>query len=103
MYLLRNNGLMLNNRLNAFDDTVSPNCTFCRIVDRDAAPRDGFLHFFFYCPVTLLLLVPVVKLYPAHFFFSLCLGPVPVETAAWTPNPAPVKNLSACYCSLFRI
>ena len=56
LYLLRNNGIMLNNRLNAFDDTVSPNCTFCRIVDRDAAPRDGFLHFFFDCPVTFRLM-----------------------------------------------
>ena len=56
LYLLRNNGLMLNNRLNAFDRTVSPNCTFCRIVDREAAPRDGFLHFFYDCPVTFRLM-----------------------------------------------
>ena len=52
LYLLRSNGLLLNNHLNAFDPTVSPNCSFCRIIDRNAAPRDGFLHLFYECPIT---------------------------------------------------
>ena len=56
LYLLRNDGLMLNNRLNAIDDTVSPYCTFCKIIDRDTVTRDGFLHFFRSCPVTVRLL-----------------------------------------------
>ena len=63
LYLLRNNGLMLNNRLNAFDRTVSPNCTFCRIVDREAAPRDGFLHFFYDCPVTFRLMSQLCNIF----------------------------------------
>ena len=56
LFLLRTNGLMLNNRLNAIDETVSPFCTFCRIIDRASAERDSFLHFFRNCPVTIRLL-----------------------------------------------
>ena len=56
LYLLRNNGLPLNNRLNAFDPTVSAKCSFCRIVDRDTAPRDSFSHFFYDCQITTRLL-----------------------------------------------
>ena len=52
LYLLRTNGLLLNNRLNTIDPTVSPHCTFCRIVDRQTAPRDSFLHFFYDCAIT---------------------------------------------------
>ena len=52
LYLLRTNGLLLNNRLNTIDPTVSPHCTFCRIVDRQTAPRDRFLHFFYDCAIT---------------------------------------------------
>ena len=56
LYWLRNNGLPLNNRLNAFYPTVSPKCSFCRIVNRDTAPRDGFLHLFYECQITSRLL-----------------------------------------------
>ena len=56
LFLLRNNALSLNNRLNAWDPDISPYCTFCRIIDRDTRIRDGFLHFFFECPVTFRLL-----------------------------------------------
>ena len=56
LFLLRNNALSLNNRLNAWDPDISPYCTFCRIIDRDTRIRDGFLHFFFDCPVTFRLL-----------------------------------------------
>ena len=52
LFLLRNNSLPLNNRLNAFNENVSPFCTFCRIIDGDTATRDSFNHFFFSCPVT---------------------------------------------------
>ena len=52
LFHLRNNSLPLNNRLNAFDQDVSPSCSFCRIIDRETAPRDSFYHFFFRCPVT---------------------------------------------------
>ena len=52
LFLLRNNSLPLNNRLNAFDVDVSPLCSFCRIVDRDTVTRDSFNHFFLACPVT---------------------------------------------------
>ena len=56
LFLLRNNGLPLNNRLNAFDPTVSAKCSFCRIVDRDTAPRDVFFIFFYDCQITSRLL-----------------------------------------------
>ena len=56
LYLLRNNGLMLNNRLNAIDNTVSPFCTFCKIIDRETNTRDSFSHFFRDCAVTRRLL-----------------------------------------------
>ena len=56
LYLLRNNGLMLNNRLNAIDNTVSPFCTFCKIIDRETNTRDCFSHFFRDCAVTRRLL-----------------------------------------------
>ena len=46
LFLLCNNSLPLNNRLNAFDPEVQPSCNFCRIIDRETAPRDGFYHFF---------------------------------------------------------
>ena len=52
MFLLRNNSLSLNNRLNTFDNDVSPLCTFCRIIDRDTMVQDSFVHFFYNCPVT---------------------------------------------------
>ena len=52
LFQLRNNCLPLNNRLNAFDPGISPTCNFCRIIDRDAAARDGFYHFFFSCPIS---------------------------------------------------
>ena len=52
LYLLRTNGLMLNNRLNAIDPTVPVTCNFCRIIDRDTEQRDSFPHFFFTCPTT---------------------------------------------------
>ena len=52
LYLLRTNGLLLNNRLNTIDPTVSPHCTFCRILNRQTAPRDSFLHFFYDCAIT---------------------------------------------------
>ena len=52
LFLLRNNSLPLNNRVNAFDNNVSPLCTFCRIIDRDTRVRDSFVHFFYSCPVT---------------------------------------------------
>ena len=41
-----------NNRIIAFDDNISPLCSFCRIVDRDSASRDSVNHFFLACPVT---------------------------------------------------
>ena len=53
IYLLRNNGLMLNNCLNAFDPTISPICT---ILDRDTRHRDGHAHFFMECAITSRLL-----------------------------------------------
>ena len=52
LFLLRNNSLPLNNRVNAFDNDVSPLFTFCRIIDRDKRARDSFVHFFYNCPVT---------------------------------------------------
>ena len=52
LFLLRNNTLPLNNRIHAFDNQISPMCTFCRIADRDSANRDSFSHFFFSCPFT---------------------------------------------------
>ena len=52
LFQLRNNSLPLNNRLNAFNPGISPTCNFCRIIDRDAAPHDGFYHFFFSCPIS---------------------------------------------------
>ena len=59
LFLLRNNAPMLSNCLNAFDETVNPNCSFCRIIDRDTRTRDGFEHLFRTCPVTSRLLVQV--------------------------------------------
>ena len=47
---------MLNNRLNAFDPTISPICTFCKILDRDTRHRDGHAHFFMECAITSRLL-----------------------------------------------
>ena len=63
LYLLRSNGLLLNNRLNVFDPTVSPNCSFCRIIDRNAVPRDGFLHLCYECPITNRLLQQWCRLF----------------------------------------
>ena len=56
LFLLRNNSLPLNNRINAFDNTVSPLCSFCRIVNRETRTRESFSHFFINCPVTYNLL-----------------------------------------------
>jgi len=52
IFMLRNNDLKLNNRLNAFDNSVDPRCTFCRIIDRNTDSRDGLKHAFYTCPVT---------------------------------------------------
>ena len=56
MFKFRNNDLGLNNRLNAFDATVDPRCTFCRIIDPDSTMRDGLNHAFFECPTARTLL-----------------------------------------------
>ena len=52
IFMLRNNDLKLNNRLNAFDDNVDPRCTFCRILNGNTNSRDGLKHAFYTCPVT---------------------------------------------------
>ena len=57
LFLLRNNTLPLNNRINAFDAQISPMCTFCRIADRDTLNRDSFEHFFYSCPYSRNLLL----------------------------------------------
>ena len=51
LFLLRNNTLPLNNRINAFDAQISPMCTFCRIAYRDTLNRDSFEHFFIAAPI----------------------------------------------------
>ena len=57
LFLIRNNTLPLNNRINAFDAQISPMCTFCRIADRDTLNRDSFEHFFYSCPYSRNLLL----------------------------------------------
>jgi len=57
-FKLRNNQLMTNLRLNSFDNTVSKNCTFCRI--RNAFSEETFNHLFLTCPSTRILLQPVL-------------------------------------------
>ena len=52
LYLLRTNGLMLNNRLNAIDPTVPVTCNFCWIIDRDTEQRNSFPHFFYTCHIS---------------------------------------------------
>ena len=85
LFLLRNNGIMLNNRLNAIDDTVSPYCTFCKIINRDTVTRDSFLHFFRNCPVTARLLEvwsslfePIQQInspsFQALYWYGVCPG-----------------------------
>ena len=65
MFLFRNNQLPLNNRINAFDDTVDPRCTFCRIIDNNTASRDGLSHVFRTCIVTDRLIAQLItKLEP---------------------------------------
>ena len=85
IYLLRINGLMLNNRLNAFDPTISPICTFCKILDRDTRNRDGHAHFFMECAITRRLLIvwgskfePQVSIINPGFF-SLYWYSIPPE------------------------
>jgi hypothetical protein len=52
----RNNYLPLNNRIAAFDNTVNPNCTFCRIRDHATVTRESFNHIFFSCPSVSIIL-----------------------------------------------
>ena len=61
LFLFRNNQLPLNNRINAFDDTVDPRCTFCRIIDNNTASRDGLSHVFCTCIVTDRLIAQLIN------------------------------------------
>jgi hypothetical protein len=58
LFKLRNNQLMTNLRLNSFDNTVSKNCTFCKI--RNQFSEETFSHLFFSCPTTRSLLAVLV-------------------------------------------
>ena len=58
LFRQRNNQLMTNLRLNAFDNTISKNCTFCRI--RNMVADETFEHLFFSCPTTRILLQHLV-------------------------------------------
>jgi hypothetical protein len=61
LFKFRNNQLMTNHRLNAFDNTISKNCTFCRI--RNQQNDETFSHLFYNCPTTLYLLSGLVDLF----------------------------------------
>ena len=66
LFKFRNNQLMTNYRLNSFDNSTSPYCTFCRIIGR-ANTDETFRHLFFECNTTQQLLLN----------FILLLEPVP--------------------------
>ena len=59
LFRQRNNQLMTNLRLNAFDNNISKNCTFCRI--RNMVAEETFEHLFFSCPTTRNLLQHLVS------------------------------------------
>jgi hypothetical protein len=63
----RNNYLLVNTRVAAFDNTVDPHCTFCRIRNCNLLPRETFTHLFFDCPTTNDIRVPLIMQ-----FFTLC-------------------------------
>ena len=67
IFKFRNNQLALNNRVNAYDNTVDPRCSFCKIIDYQSTTRENFKHLFLTCPVTRVLM--------EHFI--LRLEPVP--------------------------
>jgi exonuclease III len=52
LFMLRNNYLRINTRLNAYNNEVNPTCTFCRIRDPDPQHRETFGHLFFDCHTT---------------------------------------------------
>jgi hypothetical protein len=56
-----NNYLALNNRVAAYDNTVSPLCTFCRIRDPDTGTRESFVHLFFSCPSVHVLITRLLE------------------------------------------
>jgi hypothetical protein len=68
----RNNSLPLNNRLNSYLPEINPNCTYCRVMGNNPAPRDSFQHCFLLCPYASLLL--------NHLKNSLGLGNVHTES-----------------------
>ena len=61
LFKFRNNQLPLNNRVNAYDVTVDPRCSFCRIIDSRTVTRENFSHLFLTCPVTRILLDSFVR------------------------------------------
>jgi Reverse transcriptase (RNA-dependent DNA polymerase) len=52
----RYNCLPLNNRLHSYMREIDPRCTFCRIIDSGTRQEDSFIHCFFHCNTTRLLL-----------------------------------------------
>ena len=60
LFKFRNNDLRLNNRVNAYDNTVDPRCTFCRIIDAATVVRDSLNHAFYDCPTVKHLLVRLI-------------------------------------------
>jgi hypothetical protein len=52
----RFNSLPLNNRLNAYIQTIDSRCTFCRIIDNNTNNRDSYIHCFYTCMTTNMLI-----------------------------------------------
>jgi hypothetical protein len=87
-----NNYLALNNRVAAFDNTVNPNCTFCRIRDPNTSTRESFNHIFFSCPS-----VSVIIDYLLEFFLIGNMNLEEKKSFFWTGYVDRQENLQHLY------
>ena len=114
LFLFRNNQLPLNNRINAFDDTVDPRCTFCRIIDNNTASRDGLSHVFRTCIVTDRLIAQLItKLEPIpdpnsiefkhmYWYGSLPENPQLTRISYWFLIPSDMYSGNTNYVGKYR-
>jgi exonuclease III len=88
IFNLRYNYLPLNNRLNAYRPEINPKCTFCRIRDKDTAPRDSLRHCFFTCPTTKQLLT----LFLAHMNVNMANEDFNLNQLYWFGISSELEN-----------
>jgi hypothetical protein len=100
IFKCRNNYLLVNARVAAFDNTVDLHCTFCRIRYRNPLPRETFTHLFFDCPTTNDIRISLLMQ-----FFMFDLNPMEIKNFFWNgmvENHEKLQPILLLFWEIFR-